>query len=934
MATPGNQAKQAWHQALKLRKHLTKQIEKLKADGSSSGTNVSHFDAISESLEQFRLACVSTIFLDFEFAVSETSEDILWQIHSTINSEFRRVLSKFRNNSAHVVERRRVETKYNQFLRIAQQFYKGYIQRLSARYDVRELKRVAHGIAAEQMPATDMISPVSEDLKSKVLTSCHSTLIRLGDLARYRTQAKHKKSSYETALSYYSLAHDLVPDSGFAFHQMGIINLDEGNHLDVIYHFYRAWAVKDPHPNAKSNLESKFKGLQTTNSNSRNKSSVSTPNDAFIIWFVRLQALFYKGEAVTPQHTELDKEVIHRLSMAAKDPATAPILLKMSLVNVAAYCISSAQYKDSKSETAFRFWQYSLDFNIRFIQKLCDIIADELKQSLSQDKEASTEGGLAIPDLPTVNALLPILRISCIWLATHRREVFAVTGALSNSMVSLVKSLATVITLIAAATYSRTDLATCPYLLDEDVEIRGLKSFGEDMVPEACRCHIDDNGKVKLHLQSKDDRLPTAREVTGRMLDTLRCAYFLTEDPAVPITTQVFDGWLVFVYQPVTASQQQSEVPASQQNEVPASRQRSEIPDSQQENEVPASAPTDSAPTTSIPITSAPVSSDVPLEKKAHAKRLPRLDVGASNSQSSPRGHNMAASSSPLPTSKAATADVAAINGLDDADKTVVNMLSPFIDCPSPESDHDMDEASYGMHSATANEIAQELLAKYEPEQQVDPEADPSSFASTSGRFAPMHWASWDPKPTSSGMLRSTSMLGNGTLPIHLSPGRSSRESLDDPFRSPSQRSPRSLESRAASGLGNSHSLAEEAHRSQLLQAFSNSPAPRQASLSRWPQDQNASLGSTWGVTLGTDMGITSSSNFTNVSSLYQGTPSNGFIQAGMPVYGSGSMESNRIQNGGSREQPASSSTRRLQMDNRAWNYNAKVLQSAFQGEE
>ncbi|VUC28300.1 unnamed protein product [Clonostachys rosea] len=921
MATPGGQAKQAWHAALKLRKHLTKQIEKLRADSSSSGTNVSHFDAISESLEQFRLACVSTIFLDFEFAVSETSEDILWQVHSTINSEFRRVLGKLRNNnSAHVVERRRVETKYNQFLRIAQQFYMGYIQRLSARYDVRELKRVARGIEAAQMPANDMISPVSEDLKAKVLTSCHSTLIRLGDLARYRAQAKHKKSGYETALSYYSLAHDLVPDSGFAFHQMGIINLDEGNHLDVIYHFYRAWAVKEPHPNAKQNLEAKFKGLQTTNSNSRNKPSVSTPNDTFIIWFVRLQALFYKGEPVTPQHTELDKEVIHRLTMAAKDPATAPILFKMSLVNIAAYCISSTQYNDSKSETAFRFWQYSLDFNIRFIQKLCEIIANELKESLSQNEEASTKGGLAIPDLPTVNALLPILRISCIWLATNCREVFTVTGGLGNSMVSLVKSLATVVTLVAAATCSRSDLATCPYLLDEDVEIRGLKSFGEDMVPEACRTHLDETGKVKLHLQSQDDRLPPAAEVTGRMLDILRCAYFLAEDPSVPLSTDIYDGWLVFAYEPVTASQQQSEVLASQE--------RSEVPDSQQESEVPDSAPT----------TSAPVSSDVPLEKKAHAKKLPRLDVGVSNSQSSPRRHDLAASSSPQPKSKAA-ADVAMINGLDDADKTVVNMLSPFIDCPSPESDHDMDETSYGMHSATANEIAQELLAKYEPEQQVDPEADPSSFASTSGRFAPMHWASWDPKSTSSGLLRSNPMLGNGVLPIHLSPGRSSRasvpggDSLDDPFRSPSQRSPRSLQSRAASGLGNS-SLAEEAHRNQLLQAFSNSPAPRQASLSGWPQDQNASLGSTWGPTLGADMGITSSSNFTNVSSLYQGTPSNGFIQAGMPVYGTGSMESNRVQNGVSREQPTSSSTRRLQMDNRAWNYNAKVLQSAFQGEE
>lgn len=285
---------------------------------------------------------MSTIFHDFDYAVAENTEHVLWLLHTSINTEYRRLLGRLKNSS-HAVERRKVEKMYNNFLRIAQKFYKGYIQRLSARYDVQELKRIAQGIEIEQMAASgDMISPVPADLNAKVLKSCHSTLIRLGDLARYRIQAKHKKSGYDTALTFYSLAHDLIPNSGFGFHQMGIINLDEGNHLDVVYHFYRSWAVENPHPNAKQNLEAEFKTLQLPNTpTARNRPSA--PDDAFSMWFVKLHALFYKGE-MSPKHEELEGEVLHRLEMAAKSVTPSDTLFKMALVNMSAYHIASAKF--------------------------------------------------------------------------------------------------------------------------------------------------------------------------------------------------------------------------------------------------------------------------------------------------------------------------------------------------------------------------------------------------------------------------------------------------------------------------------------------------------------------------------------------------------------------------------------------------------------
>jgi uncharacterized damage-inducible protein DinB len=52
MASSAVQAKQSWQQAQKCRKHLLKQLERFK-DENSSGTNLSNFEAIDKTLEQY-----------------------------------------------------------------------------------------------------------------------------------------------------------------------------------------------------------------------------------------------------------------------------------------------------------------------------------------------------------------------------------------------------------------------------------------------------------------------------------------------------------------------------------------------------------------------------------------------------------------------------------------------------------------------------------------------------------------------------------------------------------------------------------------------------------------------------------------------------------------------------------------------------------------
>lgn len=265
----------------------------------------------------------------------------MWSLHTSINTEYRRIQGRLKHTS-HAVERRKVEKSYYNFLRVAQKFYKGYIQRLTARYDVPELRRIAQGIEAQQMEGTDQISPVLTELRLMVLHSCHSTLLRMGDLSRYRAQARHKNSGYETALTYYSLAHQLNPKSGHACHQMGIVHQNQGNHLDIVYYFYRSWTVESSHPLAKANLEAEFKSLRLP----RARHNASGTQDAFSLWFVKLHALFYKGENFS-QQAELEGEIMYRLEMACHSEKSTETLLKMTLVNIAAHHVAAANYAGS-----------------------------------------------------------------------------------------------------------------------------------------------------------------------------------------------------------------------------------------------------------------------------------------------------------------------------------------------------------------------------------------------------------------------------------------------------------------------------------------------------------------------------------------------------------------------------------------------------------
>jgi len=285
---------------------------------------------------RFRIVCQETMFLDFDYAANVSVGNRLWACHILVNNRYRKLLDQYRKGDQKklVVERRKLEKHYADYIKTSSHFYKGFIQRLASHFGgMHKLKRVANcmhlSLASVENPV--IVSDYTADLLE---SCCHATLLRLGDLSRYRNMIKSKDRSWVYALSYYELANDLCPESGTAHNQMAVIALADQNHLDAVYHLYRATTAIEPHILARGNLEIEFKKIIGAWEKQRVKPKMDSLA-TLVWWFVLLHSKFYDGMAFSTHH-ELEKEVLSRLALLLQEQSIIDILPKLVLINVAA----------------------------------------------------------------------------------------------------------------------------------------------------------------------------------------------------------------------------------------------------------------------------------------------------------------------------------------------------------------------------------------------------------------------------------------------------------------------------------------------------------------------------------------------------------------------------------------------------------------------
>jgi len=195
-------ARASWNDVQKTRAGLHAQVTDVRKDRGGA-TYTAMFEAIEQKLSQLRLACMQVIFHDFEYAADKKAEHTLWQAHTSVNTEYRRVVSRLGGQSQ-VVQKRKVERMYKDFLKTSQSFYCGYVQRLASRFSIPELSQAAQGLRVRPVDAPSSCEgSLADPMRTRVTDSCQRSLVHLGDLARYRCQVSDKstKTSFDTALA-------------------------------------------------------------------------------------------------------------------------------------------------------------------------------------------------------------------------------------------------------------------------------------------------------------------------------------------------------------------------------------------------------------------------------------------------------------------------------------------------------------------------------------------------------------------------------------------------------------------------------------------------------------------------------------------------------------------------------------------------------------
>ena len=190
----------------------------------------------------------------------------------------------------------------------------------------------------------------SDPLAHSVLLSCHQSLIRLGDLSRWREmELVIKDRDWGPAIGYYDLARIIHPNSGASYNQLAVIALADSNHLRATYYLYRALAVEEPHPGAKGNLELEFRKVRDAPrdidiSDSDLIHDHQDFHEAVTRRFLRLHARCYKG-ADTARNADDTSEIMRHIAVELKERSREGTLNTLVLVNTAAQYFAGIRLK-------------------------------------------------------------------------------------------------------------------------------------------------------------------------------------------------------------------------------------------------------------------------------------------------------------------------------------------------------------------------------------------------------------------------------------------------------------------------------------------------------------------------------------------------------------------------------------------------------------
>jgi len=149
----------------------------------------------------------------------------------------------------------------------------------------------------------------SKKIKSLVFTAVQTSLIKLGDISRYRaltpprTKTAPAKPDYGPAYGYYVLAQTLLPENGAPANQLAVLSTYSKDFMASTYYFYRALACDEPFATAGNNLALGFRKVlrDGVGVGGVEREDVGELMGAFL----KMHALFYNQQEYLSIHSRL-----------------------------------------------------------------------------------------------------------------------------------------------------------------------------------------------------------------------------------------------------------------------------------------------------------------------------------------------------------------------------------------------------------------------------------------------------------------------------------------------------------------------------------------------------------------------------------------------------------------------------------------------------
>ncbi|EEH46095.2 uncharacterized protein PADG_02245 [Paracoccidioides brasiliensis Pb18] len=509
------------------------------------------FAEIDDCLAKFRIACQNAIFQCFENGTESASLSVerrLWEIHVKINTRFRKLLSRFRDSDAQKkrpVEKRKLQNHYLNFIKSSQRFYRGYIQHLVSRFNIiPELDKLAKELKFETL-STDDKPDISEDLRKAVLLTCHATLIRLGDLSRYREMElvpPTKNRNWDRAVRFYKLADMNNPDSGMSHNQLAVIGLADGNHLQATYHLYRALSAQEPNPTSNGNLEIEFKKVLAAWAKGELIANSKDEKTSLISSFVYLHAQCYKGVDF-PEHDELENEILSQIAVDLKELSLPLHLLqKVCLINIAAENYANARRTNGKEkdgvEPARDAGLFFQRLNVKTFFTLLQILVAELECSAAANESEKIS--------PVAQCVLPSLRHYSSWLLSNSGSLICEDQdtPLYVQIKEFWKMYASTLSLLTSS-FDVPSLSEVSYLLHEDEDTLGFCPLVNDVT---WRRYFNEHGQKKPRSDDVKEKQPVHIEMLFRVREFVIDGLDLVVQEKIPIILAENNETKLFVY--------------------------------------------------------------------------------------------------------------------------------------------------------------------------------------------------------------------------------------------------------------------------------------------------------------------------------------------------------------------------------------------------